>query len=285
MVNFNGEIISNSNAKLSVFNRGFAYGDALFETIRANGTKLLFWEDHYFRLMASMRIMRMRIPMSFTLEYLEKQITDTIASHGITASQSVRIKLSVFRDSQGLYTPKENSVAFFISISKIDNPFYKINDLNNSSYEVELYKDHLVATDLLSTLKSNNRALNVLAGIFAKENNYNNTLLLNTDKKVIEASNGNLFVVKGSQIKTPPSKDGCINGVLRKQLIEIISKNKEFTMVEDSISAFELQKADELFITNVISGIISIGKYRKKIYTNGVASKLTDLLNVKLRLS
>lgn len=285
MVNFNGEIVSNSKAQLSIFNRGFAYGDALFETIRSNGFKLLFWEDHYFRLMASMRIMRMQIPMSFTLEYLEKQIIDTIKSHGLPQSQSVRVKLSVFRDSEGLYTPDSNEVGFFISIKKIKEPFYLLNDFQDDSFRIELYKDHYLPNDLLATLKTNNRALNVLAGIFAKDNNYENLLLLNTEKKVVEAINGNIFLVKGNTIKTPPLKDGGINGVFRKQLIEIVNKQKEYTLEEDSISTFELQKADELFITNVITGITCVTNYRKKNYSNKIATFLLNLINVKIRLS
>ncbi len=285
MVNFNGEIISNSSAQLSVFNRGFAYGDALFETIRANGLQLLFWEDHYFRLMASMRIMRMQIPMSFTLEYLEKQIVDTIASHGLPKTQSIRVKLSVYRDSEGLYTPENNQIGFFIAIKKIESPFYLSNNFEENSYRVELYKDHYLPNDLLATLKTNNKALNVLAGIFAKENNYENLLLLNTEKKVVEAINGNVFLVKGTTIKTPPLKDGGINGVFRKQVIDLLKKQEDYSVEESSISTFELQKADELFITNVITGFTSVSNYRKKSYTNKVAKKLLNLLNIKLRLA
>jgi len=285
MINFNGEIISNANAQLSISNRGFAYGDALFETIRVNGTEVLFWEDHYFRLMASMRILRMRIPMEFTLEYLEKQILDTIASHGLPKTQSVRVKLSVYRNSKGLYTPESNGIAFFIAIKKLDTPFYSNTNFKDEGYRIELYKDHYLANDLLSTLKTNNRVLNVLAGIFAKENDFKNLLLLNTDKKIVEAINGNLFLVKDNIIKTPSLKEGGINGVFRKQLINLIQKNPNYSIEETSISAFELQKADELFVTNVISGISSISNYRKKKYANTTANELLKLLNAKLRLS
>ena len=138
---------------------------------------------------------------------------------------------------------------------------------------------------MLSTLKTNNRAINVLAGIFAKENNFQNLLLLSTEKKVIEATNGNIYLVKGNTIKTPPTKDGCINGVLRKQRLKVLEKNTEFTIEESSISPFELQKADELFTTNVISGITSISKYRKKTYDKTVAKKVLGLLNANIRLS
>jgi branched-chain amino acid aminotransferase len=70
MINFNGNIVSVENNSLYT-NRGFLYGDAVFETLKIVDKKILFWEDHYFRLMASMRIIRMEIPMHFTLEFFE----------------------------------------------------------------------------------------------------------------------------------------------------------------------------------------------------------------------
>jgi len=124
----------------------------------------------------------------------------------------------------------------------------------------------------------------VLGGIFARENNYNNCLLVNEKKSVVEALNGNLFLVKGDRIKTPPLTDGALNGITRKQLVNMIKKLQEYNFEEVSISPFELQKADELFITNVIVGIQPISKYRKKEYTNTVAKDLLAKLNAKARL-
>ena len=73
MVNFNGNIQENSSISIEN-NRGFLFGDSIFETIKVLDNKVLFLEDHYFRLMASMRICRMEIPMNFTMEYFEEQI-------------------------------------------------------------------------------------------------------------------------------------------------------------------------------------------------------------------
>ena len=111
-----------------------------------------------------------------------------------------------------------------------------------------------------------------------------NCLLINTNKSVVEALNGNLFLVKGTTIKTPPLSDGCLKGILRKQIMEIIKLLPDYTLEETSISPFELQKADELFTTNVIKGIQSITKYRKKEFKNDVAKMLLQKLNVKVRL-
>lgn len=138
---------------------------------------------------------------------------------------------------------------------------------------------------MLSTLKSNNRIINVLGSIYANENGYDNCLLLNNAKQVVEALNGNLFLVKGSVIKTPPLKDGCLNGITRKKLIASLEKLENYTLEEASISPFELQKADELFVTNAITGIQSITKYRKKEFGNEVAKDLLGKLNALARLS
>ncbi|WP_345190788.1 aminotransferase class IV [Algibacter agarivorans] len=280
MTNFNGTLLED-NTVLSPQNRGYAYGDALFETIKTSYGKVLFWEDHYFRLMASMRIMRMEIPMNFTMEFLQEQILSTLEVNQLLKS-SARIKLMVHRNEGGLYTPETNNVSFIISAKPIQDDFYI---LNNDYYEVDLFKDYYVSPSLLSTLKTNNKALNVVGSIYAKENNLNNCLLLNTDKKVIEALNGNVFLVKGHVIKTPPISDGCLKGVMRTQLINIIKALPEYELVEDSISPFELQKADEIFITNVIVGIQPVNKYRKKVFTNEVSKILLQKLNVKIRLN
>ena len=128
------------------------------------------------------------------------------------------------------------------------------------------------------------RQINVLGSIFASENGYENCFLINEKKNVVEALNGNLFLVKGDKIKTPPLTDGALNGITRKKLLEIIKTLPDLTLEETSISPFELQKADELFITNVITGIQPITKYRKKKFENKIAKDLLSKLNVKARL-
>ena len=279
MININGTILEDSEAYLSVDNRGFAYGDAVFETIKVN-SKPLFWEAHYFRLMASMRILRMEIPMHFTPEFLESQIMDLVDTQSEKA-KSYRVKLTVFRATGGYYTPTSNNVKFTIALAPLDSDIY---NSHTDSCEIELFKDYFIAPNLLSTLKTNNKAINVVGSIFAKENNYDNCLLLNTNKNIIEALNGNVFLVKDNVIKTPPLTDGCLKGIIRDQLIDMISKSDNYDLIETSISPFELQKADEIFITNVIQGIKPVTKFRKKTYTTKAAKKFQNKLNIKLRL-
>lgn len=280
MLNFNGKLIPQNTNFLNQDNRGLRYGDSLFETIRVVNGKIYFWEDHYLRLMASMRILRMQIPMSFTMEYIESQIFDLIKATSLENSAG-RIRFTVFRNNGGLYTPETNEISFIIEVKKLDASFFTIDE---NKYEVELFKDFYVNPDMLSTLKTNNKIINVVGSIFAKENKYENCILLNNQKMVVEALNGNIFLVVGNTIKTPPKKDGCLNGILRKKIIEIIGKLEQYSLEETSISPFELQKADELFITNAIVGIQPITKYRKKEFKNLVAKDLIGKLNAAARL-
>lgn len=276
MINVNGQLIPE---EFSYNNRSFKFGDALFETIKAVNSKILFWEDHYLRLMAAMRIIRMEIPMNFTMEFLETEVLKTIAGNQLSKSPA-RIRLTVYRNGEGYYFPESNTISYVIEAGEIKETGYSINKRN---YTVDLFRDHYVNPGLLSTLKTNNSILNVVGSIYANENNYDNCLLLNQEKNVAEALNGNVFMVIKDTIKTPPLKDGCINGVLRKQIIKIVSESPDYTLEETSVSPFELQKADELFITNVIMGIQPVTRYRKKEYNVRAAEELNKALNDIIR--
>lgn len=272
MINVNGKLVSPESG---FTNRGFKFGDAVFETLKIAHAKLLFWEDHYLRLMASMRILRMEIPMHFTMEFLEAEILKTVAGNRLS-DLSVRIRLTVYRNGKGYYLPESNEIAYVIEAKELKNVQYTIAD---DAYVVDLFKDYYVNSGLLSTLKTTNRAINIVGSIYAQENNYDNCLLLNEAKNVIEALNGNIFMVINDSIKTPPVKDGCINGILRKQLIKMATESN-YVLEEASISSFELHNADELFITNVIMGIQPVTRYRKKEYDIKVASQFTAALNI-----
>lgn len=280
MIHFNGKLLPENEYFLNHQNRGLRYGDSLFESLRAVNGKLFFWEDHYLRLMASMRMLRMEIPMDFTMEFLEGQMLELISANDLSQA-AARIRLTVFRKDGGLYLPTNRNISYCIETRALPSPFYVLEE---GPYEVELFKDYYVNPDFLSTLKTNNKILNVVGSIYAQENGYHNCLLLNNKKQVVEALNGNLFLVSGSTIKTPPLDDGCLNGIIRKKLIGIIGKLEGYILQETSISPFELQKADELFVTNSIVGIRAITQYRKKEYANTVARDFIGKLNAAARL-
>lgn len=278
MVNFNGAILPQTSILLSA-NRAFLYGDGIFETVKILDGKILFLEDHYFRLMSGMRIVRMEIPMNFTMEYFESQMLETAKANDCL--HSGRARITVYRNSGGYYLPKTNDVSYLIEAIALPNSLYQIA---KTEYEVDLFKDFYVTKQLLSTVKSTNRLINITGSIFAEENGLQNCLLLNDEKNAIEALNGNLFMLAGNKLVTPPVSDGCLNGVMRRQILALAKKDESVEVSEASISPFDLQKADELFVTNVIVGVQPITKYRKKEFATGFAEKILVRLNAQIRL-
>ena len=276
MINYNGELVTTTPANLQE-NRAFLYGDGVFETIKVVEGKVLFLEDHYFRLLSSMRIVRMKIPLNFTLEFFEGELLKTAEANACT--NSARVRCTTYRNSGGYYLPETNTVSYLIQATALPTAAYV---LNTEPYEVDLYKDFYVSKQLLSTLKTTNKMLHITGSIYAQENDLQNCLLLNDDKNVIEALHGNIFLRTGSTVITPPISEGCLNGIMRKQLIRILGKQTAYTLLEQPISPFDLQKADELFVTNVIRGIQPVTCYRKKNFSSELASFLVEELTKSL---
>ena len=275
MINFNGAIVS-GDSNLLTHNRSFLYGDAVFETVKIVNSKILFLEDHYFRLMSSMRIVRMEIPMNYTMEFFEEQILTLAKAKNLDASSRARI--TVYRNDGGYYLPQNNSDSVLINVESLDDVKYSIIE---KEYVVDLYTDFYISKQLLSSIKTTNKLLNITASIFASENDLDNCLLINESKNVVEALQGNLFMLKGTTLVTPPVSEGCMNGVMRKQVLSLARNIENLEVVEGVISPFDLQKAEQLFITNVIKGIQPITKYRKKEYSIDFSRLMIQKLNEK----
>lgn len=280
MVNHNGQLIAADKGIFKADNRALAYGDALMERVRVVNGQVFFLEEHYLKLMASMRILRMEIPMNMTMEFFESELLSTAAAQ--KAGSAFLMRFLVYRDLGGPLVPAQQDTSYVIGVERLDSPFYTIDD---ADYEVDLFKDFYKGKDLLAQLETTNSLLKVTAGIFARENGFHDGLLLNDAKEVVESIQGNLFVLKGTNIRTTPVSHGATDGVVRKKVVEIIEQTKELAIAELPISPFELQKADSLFITNTRNGIIPITKYRKKRYTSTIPQSLLGKLNAQIRIS
>ena len=276
MINFNGQLTEQSYQIEN--NRGFLYGDSVFESIRIIDGKICFWEDHYFRLISSMRILRIDIPDHFTPDFFEENI---MRLHNVTSNNACsRVRLSVFRNSAGKYRPESNECKFLISCENLKSKKFTINQGN---YKVDIFKEYYIDKQLISSIKSNNKIINVIASIYAKENLLDNCILLNNDKMVCEFINANLFLIKDGCFLTPDLKSGCLNGVMRKNIIRILKKNN-IEIVERSIHSYELIDSDEIFGCNSIQGIFSITEYRKNKLKSDLTNKILSILNDHVQL-
>ncbi len=261
--NFNGLLQNNVT---SFDNRAFLYADALFDTLVYKNNSLVFFEAHYFRLLASMRQLRMDIPNFFTQEYWQQEIIKTIEANTLT---NARVRTTVFRDALGLYTPSKHEISILIQVSGLKKAV-------KETYSLGLYKDQLLNTNTLDNLKTTNRMHNVLAAIYAKENGFDNCMLINHKKQVAETINANIFFVVGHEVRTPPLSSGCINGVVRQEIIDFLKKSKDYQIKEVEITSFELQNADEVFLTNSVVGIQPVTQYKRKTYVTHISDFLVQ---------
>ena len=272
MINYNG----NFNHKFSTEfnNRGFLFGDSVFETIKVVNNKIIFWEEHYLRLMSSMRILRIEIPNSYTPEFLENEIKKTNLK--TNSLFSGRVRLTIFRAGSGLYLPESNEPVFLIHSKEAKEILFNVNF---KDYKVDIFKEYFSQTNLISNIKSNNRLINVVGSLYAQENELNNCILLNDQKNVAEFLNGNIFIIKNKVLISPPISSGCLDGVMRKKIIEFFNKSTLLDFEEKNISPFELISSDEIWLSNSISGIIPVSEYRKKSFSNELALTLINELN------
>jgi branched-chain amino acid aminotransferase len=278
MINYNGAIIEKSDLPSAEIARATMYGDAVFETLKMQEGKLFFIEDHYFRLMAGMRILRMPISMDFTPEFFIEQ-AERLAEE--VAIENGRLRIQVVRVADGKYTPSEDqSTVWWMELEELESIEYIHSE---KGLTVDLFKDHYIQPGLLSTIKSSNSLPYVLGGVYARENNLDAVLMVNDNKMLVEANASNVFVLKGDVLRTAPLEDGALRGVFRKNLLNW-GKEIGLQVKEESINPFDLQKADEIWLTNTISGVQWVEKYRKNTYKGDKAKELVALLQRKLNV-
>ncbi len=275
MVNYNGDLLPAPSHFLNHTNRGLRFGDALCETVKFSGRGLLFWEDHYFRLMASMRQLRMEIPMTFSMEFLEAEIRKTLEAAGAGARPAA-VRITIFRKEGTSLAPDSLEIAYVLEASPLDTPEYP---MPAGALRADIYKDHTLMADDLSALPQANALIRVLGSIYARENELQTCILLNHRKEVCDALEGNLFVRFGPHIVTPPADSGCRNDVFRSRILAMARTDTTYTWEERAVSPFELQQADEIFIGGVAFGIRSITEYRKARFGSEAAAYLTERIN------
>jgi len=273
---YNGQYHYRDEFGLSFKNRSFCYGDALFETMHANGTEIQFFEDHMIRLKYGMKILKMEVPTILETEFIGKEIIKLL--HKNKLYQGVRIRLSVFRNDGGKYTPTDNNISYLVETEYLENDHY---ELNYKGLIVDLFKDVKKPVNIFSNLKSSNALLYVMAGIYAKENKLGDCILLNEKENIVEGISSNIFVIKSNTISTPPLKDGPIAGIMRKQILKIADVNGLKINFENSLTEAHLLNADEIFFTNCISGIRWVLAFKERRYFNHISRQFIDKLNIE----
>lgn len=271
----NGEMSPAAEPSLMHNNRAFSYGDALFETIHANGTRLQFFDDHYKRLIKGIQILRMDRESLPGKEHLEKIIIKLLNKNHLY--NGVRIRLTVFRDTGGYYTPGRESCSFLTEAVSLPCDRYM---LNKKGLTTGLFTSLLKQADSLSNLKTANSLIYVMAGLYKKEAVLDECFILNTKERIAESISSNIFIMKNGILFTPSLSEGCVEGVMRRQIIRIAQK-EGIDCIETGIVKEDLLKAEECFLTNSITGISWVVAYGQKRYYSKTARKLITSLNME----
>jgi branched-subunit amino acid aminotransferase/4-amino-4-deoxychorismate lyase len=268
----NGHLISIYEPSVAFNNRAFRYGDALFESIRFCNNKVMFLRDHITRLKLGMTVLRMNLPAEFNTENIHEQIMQLLKHN--THAPNARIRLTVFRNEGGYYTPETNDISFLIESEEIEGQY----ELNQKGFWVDVYADLKKPVNKLSNLKTGNALLYVMAGLAKQSMKLDECFLINDAGAICESISSNVFIVKNGTIYTPPLTEGCVAGVMRKQVMNLATQNKILTF-ESPVTINTLMNGDEIFLTNSIKGVQWIGQFKQKYYTNKLAQFFTDKLN------
>jgi branched-chain amino acid aminotransferase len=232
----------------------------------------MFLRDHITRLKLGMTVLRMNVPAEFNTENIQEQITNLLKHN--THAPNARIRLTVFRNDGGFYTPETNAISFLIESTEIEGAY----ELNQKGFWVDVYSDIKKSVNKLANIKTGNALLYVMAGLAKQSMRLDDCFLINESGTICESINSNIFLVKNGTIYTPPLTDGCVAGVMRKQIMALATQNK-ILVFETSITDYTLSNADEVFLSNSINGVQWVGQYKQKYYTNKMAVFFNEKLN------
>jgi branched-subunit amino acid aminotransferase/4-amino-4-deoxychorismate lyase len=272
-VNYNGELTSGKQPVIDLGNRGYWYGDGVFESVRIMNGKPLNLSNHITRLIEGAKALKIKIPAYYGHSFFESKIEELISLANI--EQGGKCRISIDRASGGTYKPMSNDAHFLIEVQD-----YELNnfELNAKGLEIDQYTEIKKVKDKLSNFKTKSGLIYVMAAIYATEKNLDDVLLVNDRGGILESSNSNLFVVSNGVLYTPGLEEGCLAGTMRMQVINLAVKNN-IKVYECNILPQNLLVADEIFLTNAIKGITWVSGYRTKRYFNNTARKFVALLN------
>ena len=248
-INFNGKFLPSNTTVLTADNRSFRYGDGLFETIKVADGRILLEKYHFERLLAGVRLLQFEQSPLFTAEKLAGQILELCEMNGHVAL--ARVRLVVFRGNGGLYDPIDHFPNFIIQSWSLAP---RSSELNEEGLVIDVFPHGRKSCDAYANLKSNNYLLYAMAALYARQNQLNDCLVLNSYDRIADSTIANLFYCKQGRIYTPPLTEGCVAGVMRRLLMETLP-GAGLPVLEKETTREDLESAEEIFLTNALKGV------------------------------
>lgn len=255
----NGKLLSADKASVPVDNHSYRYGDGLFETMKVVQGRLLLSAYHADRLWSSMKLLQYRVPAHFTPVKLEEEILNLCEVNA--CSQLARVRLSVTRGSGGLYDG-DDKLQYLAECWPLSET---IQELHTNGLVAGVYRDMQKPCDQFANCKSSSFLPYVMGAVYAKQQKWNEALVLNTHQRIADATTANVFIIKDKTIFTPPLSEGCIDGVMRRHLLTALP-GEGFAVEERPLTVEEVETADEVFLSNAIHGLRWVGRFNETTY-------------------
>jgi branched-chain amino acid aminotransferase len=250
---FNGKFYLADAPLLTAQNRSFKWGDGVFETIKVCNGNVLLNELHFERLFLSLRLLQIELPSHFSQSSLTAEILELCGLNN--SSACARVRLAVYRN-------EDNTAGYLIEAIPLTE---EINNWSAVGETIALYPYARKSMDAFANLKSANFLPYVLARKFASENGYDDAIVLNANNYLCDSSRANIFLIKNAEVFTPALHQGCVNGVMRRVVIEEV-KRLGYPLYQKEITAEDLASADEAFLTNAIQIIRWVKSYNDSRY-------------------
>ena len=276
-VDYNGTILSGA-LPVSHANRALQYGDGIFETMHYHQGRVLFEADHFARLEAGIEALKMKYPAGLTNRKFKSHVDKLLTLNNIR--EDARIRLQVTRNEGGFYRPLSSESSYILTVSSLEEPGFV---LSARGLKTDVCDTVVLPLNGLSNQKTCNALPYVLAGIYASENKLDDCLLRNATGRIAEATASNVFIVRRGNIFTPPLSEGCVAGVMRKNILAH-SAELNFGIKEKPLTTRDLLAADEIFLTNVITGIRWVETFRQKKLKNDLTAILSWEIGQSLSL-
>ncbi|WP_199617258.1 branched-chain-amino-acid transaminase [Paenibacillus alkalitolerans] len=277
VIYLNGEYVTKENAKVSVYDHGFLYGDGIFEGIRIYDGNIFKCKEHLKRLYDSAKSIMLDIPLSY--DEMQEALVETIRRNGMRDGY-IRLVVSRGPGDLGLdprRSPKANVIIIVEKLSIYPEEAY-VNGLKTVSVSTR----RNVPDALNPKIKSLNYLNNILVKIQANLAGVGEAIMLNSQGYVAEGSSDNIFIVKNGFVFTPPAYVGALEGITRAAIMEIC-RREDIPLKEEPFTLHDVYVADEVFFTGTAAEVIAVREVDGRVIGEGKAGPVTTRLLQQFR--
>lgn len=250
---------------------GIWYGDGLFETLLIREGVIRLWDFHTERLFQGMRLLGYAVEPGMAAMLGAQVLALCEAEQCLDAA---RVRLNVFRGAGKLFDAAESPTHYRIQATAVTRASLEFQE---GGIRIGIYPGVVRSFSDLSPLKTQNYLPSVMTARYAAARGWEDALLLSDAGSVSESAIANVFIVKEDMILTPPLSEGCVAGVMRRRLLELLP-SAGFRVMEARLTPGDLREAQEIFLTNAVRRIRAVSAFEEKRYPVKVARGIFRLV-------